>query len=287
MTSTILLKIQSMMENANKAEKKLSKYILDNTKKVTTLSVANLSKESGVSTATIVRFSQSLGLPGFKELKLELAKVDGQSESDTYKEITPQDSVTILKEKMALKVQYLMNEIKKSNDDGSFEKVVAYLTKAETIQIFANGESQLVCQYFMNKFSQLNKNVITTPDVRTLSYNLLKNKQSSLLFLISDTGEDEDILSLASMAQSCGAKIVSVTSNLKSSLSEKSTIVLKVSDIDQQKVGLIDSLSIFGQLFIVDLLYSLYFMQDYRTNLKLRDESEKIIKRVLVNKHYM
>lgn len=279
MTSTILLKIQSMMENANKAEKKLSKYILDNTKKVTTLSVANLSKESGVSTATIVRFSQSLGLPGFKELKLELAKVDGQSESDTYKEITPQDSVTILKEKMALKVQYLMNEIKKSNDDGSFEKVVAYLIKAETIQIFANGESQLVCQYFMNKFSQLNKNVITTPDVRTLSYNLLKNKQSSLLFLISDTGEDEDILSLASMAQSCGAKIVSVTSNLKSSLSEKSTIVLKVSDIDQQKVGLIDSLSIFGQLFIVDLLYSLYFKQDYRTNLKLRDESEKIIKK--------
>ncbi len=279
MTSTILLKIQSMMENANKAEKKLSKYILDNTKKVTTSSVANLSKESGVSTATIVRFSQSLGLPGFKELKLELAKVDGQSESDTYKEITPQDSVTILKEKMALKVQYLMNEIKKSNDDGSFEKVVAYLTKAETIQIFANGESQLVCQYFMNKFSQLNKNVITTPDVRTLSYNLLKNKQSSLLFLISDTGEDEDILLLASMAQSCGAKIVSVTSNLKSSLSEKSTIVLKVSDIDQQKVGLIDSLSIFGQLFIVDLLYSLYFKQDYRTNLKLRDESEKIIKK--------
>lgn len=85
MTSTILLKIQSMMEHANKAEKKLSKYILDNTKKVTTLSVANLSKESGVSTATIVRFSQSLGLPGFKELKLELAKVDSQSESDTYK----------------------------------------------------------------------------------------------------------------------------------------------------------------------------------------------------------
>ena len=73
MANTVLLTIKTAIEHASKAEKALGQYILDNVQEIPDLSVAQLSDRSGVSQATIVRFSKNLGLSGFADLKVELA----------------------------------------------------------------------------------------------------------------------------------------------------------------------------------------------------------------------
>ena len=69
--------LDSMTERYNsltRSGKKLANYILSNTIEVQYLSINSLAESSGVSEATITRFCRQLGLTGYNDLKIALAK---------------------------------------------------------------------------------------------------------------------------------------------------------------------------------------------------------------------
>lgn len=62
-------RIRSRMENLTARERILATYMLDNLEHVPLLNSAQLASEVGLSSATVTRFSQSLGYSGFVELR--------------------------------------------------------------------------------------------------------------------------------------------------------------------------------------------------------------------------
>lgn len=83
----ILNIIHSKKAQMPKKEQFLAEYISSNTKTVIKSSIQKLSKDTGISTATIVRFCQEIGVDGFSELKLELAALQLPKEPAEYDEI--------------------------------------------------------------------------------------------------------------------------------------------------------------------------------------------------------
>ena len=69
--------LESMTEEYNsltRSGKKLADYIFVNTTSVQYMSITSLAENCGVSEATITRFCRGLGLSGYNDFKLALAK---------------------------------------------------------------------------------------------------------------------------------------------------------------------------------------------------------------------
>ena len=74
MSGNIVEQITEKYHVLTRSGKKLADYIFANTHDAQYLSISSLAENSGVSEASITRFCRSLGLSGYNDLKLELAK---------------------------------------------------------------------------------------------------------------------------------------------------------------------------------------------------------------------
>ena len=71
---TVMDRISVQYDQLFDAEKKIARYILNNHKKVVDMTVSELAKASDVSEASVSRFCKKVGLKGFHQLKIGLAK---------------------------------------------------------------------------------------------------------------------------------------------------------------------------------------------------------------------
>lgn len=279
MESTILLSIRSKMEDSSKVERILGKYILDNFQDIPAMNVAELAEKSGVSPSAVVRFSQHLGVDGFKGLKVELARCSTTSvDSGLYDEISPDDEADDLKDKLFLRIQHTLSLTSKGLDTKLLKDTVDELENAKIIQIYGLGASNLVAEDFTQKFSRIGKNVLNTLDTHVLSAGMLTQSEPQVLFLISNSGETTETLTLGRLAKNRGIKVISLTSNEQSSLAKISDIHIMTSDtVPVDKIRSAATTSLISQLYAVDLIYYLYLQRDYDNNVNKLKESHLLV----------
>ncbi|MFC6177291.1 MurR/RpiR family transcriptional regulator [Companilactobacillus huachuanensis] len=279
MVNTILLTIRSKIENASKAEKILGEYILQNVQMIPGMSVAELSKQSGVSQATIVRFAQNLGVDGFKGLKVELARCSMDDViNGLYDEISPDDDVDELKEKLVIRIQHTLETTSQGLDKDILQKTVDLLVSVNVIQVYGLGASNLVAEDFTQKFSRIGLNVINTQDTHEMAANFLTQHNRQVIFLISDSGETVETLTLAKLAKKKNVPVISLTSNTNSSLAKASDIHILTSDsVPKDQVRSAATTSLISQLYAVDLIYYLYLQRDYDKNVQRLKESHLLV----------
>ena len=96
MQANILDFISQQYNTMTRSSKKLADYIFTNKSMVQYMSITSLAEASGVSEATITRFCRGLGLAGYNEFKLALARVDHTTvtgdPTDTGAAVTDGDS---------------------------------------------------------------------------------------------------------------------------------------------------------------------------------------------------
>jgi DNA-binding MurR/RpiR family transcriptional regulator len=78
--STSLEIIRQNVAAMTPAERAIAQYIISNQASVVYLTARQLAEQAGVSDASVVRFCQSLGYSGFKELRLRIALAAQASE---------------------------------------------------------------------------------------------------------------------------------------------------------------------------------------------------------------
>lgn len=286
MVNTILLTIRSKIENASKAERVLGNYILKNVQDIPALSVAELSKKSGVSQATVVRFAQNIGVDGFKGLKVELARCSADAVTNgLYDEISPNDGIDELKDKLVIRTQHTLETTSKGLDKDVLKKTVDLLINANVIQAYGLGASNLVAEDFTQKFARIGINVLNTQDTHLMSANFLTQDNQQVLFLISDSGETVETNTLATLAKSKGIPVIGLTSNADSSLAKNSDIHILTSDnVPKDKIRSAATTSLISQLYAVDLIYYLYLQRNYDSNVQKLRESHLLVEKYFSGK---
>ncbi|WP_334352642.1 MurR/RpiR family transcriptional regulator [Companilactobacillus sp. HBUAS56257] len=285
MANTVLLTIRTAIEHASKAEKALGQCILDNVQEIPSLSVAQLSHRSGVSQATIVRFSKSLGLNGFADLKVELARATSDNVTGLYDEISPTDGINDLERKLAVRIQHTLEMTNQGLNQTILKKVVNLLAESSAISVYGLGASNLVAEDFTQKFSRIGKSVVHTQDTHLLLSNVLTQQNSQLLFLISDSGETNETVTLAKAAVEAKITVVGITSNPKSSLAKLATLtVLTSNTVPRDKIRSAATTSLISQLYTVDLLFYLFLQKNYQNNIRKLKESHLLVEKYFSRK---
>ena len=169
MAGSFLDSLTERYSTLTRSEKKLAGYIFANSTEVQYLSINSLAESSGVSEATITRFCQKMGLLGYNNLKIALAKSDysfnqRQQVSETMAEHPKTDDAlgTISRELFDSYVLSIRETIEQLSPD-SFNRAVDLLSNARHVYCFGQGAGMVMAMETSALFSTISRVSIENP----------------------------------------------------------------------------------------------------------------------------
>ncbi|MGV3465108.1 MAG: MurR/RpiR family transcriptional regulator [Heyndrickxia sp.] len=254
--NSLLTKIENQLNQLTEAEKKIGKFIIDNAKLVPNMTTKDLSKKTGVSEASVVRFCKSIGIRSFKSFKLELVKDLTLSETDItdFSILQKKDSPYDLFHKVTYVNKHAIESTLSSLDKNELNKAVESIKNANKIIFFGVGGSATAAFDGHYKFTRLGFHSIMAHDFHYLITLIPHLSKGDIFIAISMSGKTKDVLELSQFAKKSGAILIAITNIDKSPLYKEADIRLCTPHVEQDfRIGTIASRM--TQLNIIDTLY--------------------------------
>lgn len=218
-------------KNFTKTEKKIMAFFIENPKKVITLSALELGKEIGVSDASILRFSKTVGFKKFSDFKDYVAS--------NYHILNPGGRLLEkwgnfnLKNDIMNKVMNTdLENIKKFLLNINFEqidKVINILNKAKKIYFLGLGSSRSISQFMFWHMKRLNFNTECVNEGGIGLYEGLSHvEKKDVIFMFSFPRFLNDEINALKLAKERGAQIITITSDTFSEISFLSDVNFEV-----------------------------------------------------------
>ncbi|MGN1392037.1 MAG: MurR/RpiR family transcriptional regulator [Sharpea porci] len=221
---TVMDHISVMYDQFFDSEKKIAKYILNNHKRVVDMTVSELAKESDVSEASVSRFCKRIGVKGFHQLKIGLAKemVETYGEGNISNDISCDNIGQSLQNILANKIEELKQTVNMI-DPKEFEALLYAILDARAVQIVAVGNTIPVAIDGAFKLNELG--IPTTAGTiweTQLSYTHTLGEKD-VLIAISNSGESNKVVEAVEIANKNGATTIGITNNPHSAIGDQVT----------------------------------------------------------------
>lgn len=215
-----------------KGEKKILEFMGKFPQKVAILSALELGKEIGVSDATIIRTSRSIGFKGFSDLKsyvikeLSNAKTPSKRIKENWYNFNTSHDIVDKMVKSDLKgLEEFLREI----DPEELDRAVSYIEKNKKVYVMGIGASRAVAEFLSWHMKRMMIDIVLLQGGGVGLYeNLTHILEDDVLLIITFPGTLIDELKAAEIAKSKKAKIVTVTRSLFSEINLISDVVFKV-----------------------------------------------------------
>lgn len=209
--------------------KNIGEYILANPQDVSKSSITDLAKATGASEATISRFCKTLGFKGFQELKYQLAlwaTAKAPTPSAIHDQIYPQDdAATMVSKIFAAHIQGLKDTMELTNPT-HIATAIATLANATHIEFWGNGGSAALALDAYHKFFKTGIPGAYHSDPHFQSMSVYTIPVGAVIFAISHSGSNRQLLDVLTLAKTRGLHIVGVSSYLNCPLSKLADITL-------------------------------------------------------------
>jgi DNA-binding MurR/RpiR family transcriptional regulator len=137
----ILLKIRGLLPSLTAGEKKVGNYVLRCPDEVVKLSITELAEACGVSDATIFRFCRKVGTEGYQDFKIALAKESVSPDSLVYADVTPEDSLLTMAEKIVEANVKALRDTLKILDVEALDKALNAILAANRVQVAVQADA--------------------------------------------------------------------------------------------------------------------------------------------------
>jgi DNA-binding MurR/RpiR family transcriptional regulator len=217
----VLPTIRSKFNEMTSNHQQIARYILDQPARVLKMSISELTHATDAkSESMIVRFYKNLGFSGYNDFKVNLAtEIAGKSFYYTYDDITGNDDVDAVKEKMFQGTMRILHENMTALHRDILQQAVETLEGAKRIIFLGYGTAGLVAFDGFFKFSELGFTCHYSPDPHVNAILLTEPREGDVIFCISYSGENRDILIQVTRAKPI-VKVIGLTGSLDSPLGE-------------------------------------------------------------------
>ncbi|SHO51150.1 MurR/RpiR family transcriptional regulator [Desulfopila aestuarii] len=280
MTTDTIALIRNSLDSLRKSEKKVATCVLGDPKAVVTSSITELAEKSGTSEPTVIRFCRKLGLGGYMELRLNLAR-DLPSSKYIFENISTEDSLAGIAGKVInAHSEAISNTLNKLNLD-DLEKAVQLLHSARRVEFYGFGGSAIVAKDAYHKFFRLGIPCAAQDDshMQVMSAALLTPED--VIVAISHTGSSKDLIDSARIAAKSGAKVIGIVGNENAPLIKYCDIALSAHS-QEAAILLAPMTSRLVQLAILDVLFVAVAMKNFHGT---KDRLDRV-KRSLVDKRH-
>ncbi len=208
--------IVSRYNSLPKNHRKIADYFINNFDKIPFLNVLDLSKATGTSVASIVRFSQRAGFKGFNELRDEITGSLRKELSN--KQIFPLIEKREIKEDLLTEVANL--DIKNINDTlnlverKTFDYVIERILKSERVFTGGLGISYLLAEILAYQLTQVGVSSGILNHTHTVfNENILFLNPNDLLMVFSFPPYSKETIEAAKFAQSRKIDVIAITNH--------------------------------------------------------------------------
>ncbi len=209
---------QTIVEKAgsfSKNQKALANYLLENLETVPLLSVNEVARNVGCSTATVVRFTRVLGFDGYLDFRNHLLKLlkTKLSPLERYKETLSQKAeMPNTLEKVSDQVIENLKYSVKHNDLNEFKQIVEHIRKAENIFCAGLGISKHMSEILTYLLKLYMKKAFTlTNDSPSFQEQVILLNPKDLLFVFSFPPYSRPTVDLAREASEMGITVIAFT----------------------------------------------------------------------------
>lgn len=254
--------IKSHFHSFTKSELKVANYVLENSQKVLYQTLQELSKETDVGEATVIRFCNKLGCEKFYNLKLLIA------EDTTSK---PEEAETTLKESIEQEFCTIIHNTCFALSEEAVETAANYIYKAKNIYFFgvgSSGLSALEAEINFMRFGIPSKAVID-PHFQIMAASTFS--QDDVVIAFSLSGTTKDIFESCTEAKLSGAKVIVVTNYVSSPIGKLADCIL----LTAAKEHIMKGGTLGGnvsQLFVIDVLKEKYYLKNKKKIQELRSK---------------
>jgi DNA-binding MurR/RpiR family transcriptional regulator len=148
--SNIVQTIRERYDGLNNTHKKIADFILQNLEKAAFSSLMEISKEIGISDASIIRFAREIGYKGYQDLRQSLIwyirRIIYPSQKSAFYFDEDGQSHPLLRTVMKKDLDYITKTISKIDTD-DFENLINFICTAKQIYCMGWGMSSFLAEY--------------------------------------------------------------------------------------------------------------------------------------------
>ena len=224
-------KIQSKYDSLPLNQRKVADFVIDNFDNIPFVDVHEVSKQVGVSVASVVRFAQSIGFTGFSQLR------DAISES--LKKHLKKNEIFPLIDKSKLENDILSSvanmDVKNINDTltnidrETFNKVINVILQSNRVYTAGLGISYLLAEILAYQLTQVGVDSSVLKHTHTLFHEqILYMNKGDLLICFSFPPYSKETVDVAKFADKNGIGVISITNKSTAPIAAHSKAVLTV-----------------------------------------------------------
>jgi len=251
--------IESVAATLSPSERRVAETIRSNPSVVLTHSITELAAASRTSMATVVRFCRSIGLPGYANLRMQLATELGMEAAqfgptlNSGADIHRDDSLNEALEKVAGLERLAIDETLGAIDLDAMAALGRRVDKASRVLCFGMGASRLVADDLTQKLQRMGHNAICPVDSHDAWVHAALAARGGVAIGFSHSGETVETARFLELARKKGAHAVAVTSVSDSIVAQQADQVIRTVARDTGlRTGAM--VSRIAQMCVVDLL---------------------------------
>lgn len=276
-SGNIEISIHSYYPSMTKSEQKVADFVLKNLDRIVYLSVTELSEEADVGETTVLRFCRKIGMKGYQEFKLTLAKDLANRNDDSGQE----NASTGFMEEICNNTVGSIRNTFSMIDHEDLDTAIKKIDTARSVHFFGVGTSGLTALDAKNRFIRIGKQVDAVTDSHFQSMTAATLTEKDVVVGISVSGSTHDTLNSLKIAKDNGAFIIAITYYLRSPITKLADIVLPGGEKESPLEG--GSLAAkISQLYVIDLLCTGLALEHMDESIKMKEKTARSV----VNKIY-
>ncbi|MEK4947825.1 MurR/RpiR family transcriptional regulator [Carnobacterium sp. FSL W8-0810] len=263
--NNILGRIKSVLDDLPNSERKIGEYILTNPEETIKMTTAQLGTAAESNSTAVIRLCNRIGVNGFTKLKVDLSAEIVSIDESGYAEIEAEETISDIKSKLLANAFKSMEETSALMNEFDIERVVELIEAASIVYVYGVGNSRIIAENMVQKWSRVGKIVVCPTDNHQLVSMLGAAPKNALFFGISNSGETREIIELIKLAKKSFMKTIGLTQFGQNSLANKADYTIqtvKTIETDNQFI----SSSLHAQLIAIDVLFYAFLSKNYITS---------------------
>ncbi|MHC5250301.1 MurR/RpiR family transcriptional regulator [Enterococcus sp. LJL90] len=256
-------------------EQKVVDYLLVEGDNIADKSTSQIALATFSSKSTLVRIAQKLNYSGWSDFKADyLREIDYLdkfvAKVDANRPFTKNDSLMSIAAKIAALEEEAIADSLSLLSHNQLRQALTLLTDAKTIHLFAVSNNLLLAQEFAHNMARIKKDVRIHALQSELIFQAGLAEADSCAIIISYSGETEVLKDVSQLLKQKQIPIILLTSLGENSLSRVADCLLHLSTQEKLYSKIASFATDYSITYILDVLYSCVFAQNYNENFKLK-----------------
>lgn len=207
----ILEVIAKSVGTLRKSDTKVAEVILADPAAATKMTLAEISRLSGVSEPTVMRFCTAIGCEGFQDLKIRLAGSLAFGIPSAHSAIREDDDLQAVIGKVFDFNLSSLDWVRSKLDATAIGDAVEGILAANSLHFVGFGASSIVAQDAQQKFPLFGVHCHAVVDFHQMLIAAAMMKKGDVLVAISNSGTTREVVQCAKLARENGALTIGVT----------------------------------------------------------------------------